>query len=114
VSLTNPDGEKAYPIASFHVVLAPQGIRGRRQASALVKFVWWAETEAQAKAEPLGYAHCPSSPAVDRSAAQDDFGRRQAGLDDGSSVTLQTTAAPPRSAVCAGGGFFSRPAVTVS
>src|SRR6266403_947681 len=59
VSLTNPDGEKAYPIASFTWFLLHKEYEDAAKASALVKFVWWAETEAQAKAEPLGYAPLP-------------------------------------------------------
>src|SRR5216117_2497334 len=47
-----------------------------------------------------------AAPAVDRSALEDDHRRRQTGVDDGSSVTLHPTAAPPRTAVCAYGGFF--------
>src|SRR5260370_98931 len=59
VSLTNPDGEKAYPIASFTWFLLRKDYDDAAKASALVKFVWWAETEGQAKAEPLGDAPLP-------------------------------------------------------
>src|SRR5437867_1365786 len=59
VSITNPDGDKAYPIASFTSLLLHQQYDDAAKATALVKFVWWAETEGQAKAEPLGYAPLP-------------------------------------------------------
>src|SRR3989441_876360 len=59
VSITNPDGEKAYPIASFTWFLLRKEHDDAAKAGALVKFVWWAETEGQAKAESLGYAPLP-------------------------------------------------------
>src|SRR5207253_9503640 len=59
VSITNPDGEKAYPIASFTWFLLRKEYDDAAKAGALVKFVWWAETEGQAKAESLGYAPLP-------------------------------------------------------
>jgi len=59
VSITNPDGEKAYPIASFTWFLLRKDYDDAAKAGALVKFVWWAETEGQTKAEPLGYAPLP-------------------------------------------------------
>src|SRR3989441_2095243 len=59
VLITNPDGDKAYPIASFTWFLLHKQYDDAAKAGALVKFVWWAETEGQAKAEPLGYAPLP-------------------------------------------------------
>ncbi len=59
VSITNPDGEKAYPIASFTWLLLLKDYDDAAKAGALVKFVWWAETEGQTKTEPLGYAPLP-------------------------------------------------------
>src|SRR2546426_926733 len=59
VSITNPDGDKAYPIASFTWFLLHKQYDDAAKAGALVKFVWWAETEGQAKAESLGYAPLP-------------------------------------------------------
>jgi len=59
VSITNPDGEKAYPIASFTWFLLRKDYDDAAKAGALVKFVWWAETEGQTKTEPLGYAPLP-------------------------------------------------------
>ena len=50
---------KAYPIASFTWFLLRKEYDDAAKAGALVKFVWWAETEGQAKAESLGYAPLP-------------------------------------------------------
>src|SRR5213594_730182 len=59
VSITNPDGEKAYPISSFTWFLLRKDHDDAAKAGALVKFVWWSETVGQAKAESLGYAPLP-------------------------------------------------------
>jgi phosphate transport system substrate-binding protein len=59
VSITNADGEKAYPISSFTWFLLHKQYDDAAKASALVRFVWWAETEGQSRAEPLGYAPLP-------------------------------------------------------
>jgi phosphate transport system substrate-binding protein len=59
VSITNPDGDTAYPIASFTWFLLHKQYSDVAKASALVKFVWWAETEGQPRAAPLGYAPLP-------------------------------------------------------
>jgi phosphate transport system substrate-binding protein len=59
VSLTNPDGDAAYPIASFTWLLLRKQYADAAKAGALVKFVWWAETEGQARCAALGYAPLP-------------------------------------------------------
>jgi len=59
VSITNADGEKAYPISSFTWFLLHKQYDAAAKARALVRFVWWAETEGQSRAEPLGYAPLP-------------------------------------------------------
>ena len=62
VSLTNPPGDEAYPIASFTWLLVykdqPNELKGR----ALVRFVWWMSHEGQKYADELLYAPLP--PAV--------------------------------------------------
>ena len=59
VSLTNPPGEDAYPIASFTWLLVykdqPDELKGR----ALVKFLWWMSHEGQKYADDLLYAPLP-------------------------------------------------------
>ena len=60
VSITNPDGDKAYPIASFTWFLLRKQYDDPAKASELVRFVWWAETAGQGRAAPLGYAPLPT------------------------------------------------------
>ncbi len=60
VSITNADGENAYPISSFTWFLLRMTYDNAARAGALVKFVWWAETEGQARAAHLGYAPLPT------------------------------------------------------
>ena len=59
VSLTNPPGDEAYPIASFTWLLVykdqPDELKGR----ALVKFLWWMSHEGQKYADDLLYAPLP-------------------------------------------------------
>ena len=59
VSITNPDGDKAYPIASFTWFLIHKQYDDPARAGALVKFVWWAETDGQSRPSELGYAALP-------------------------------------------------------
>jgi phosphate transport system substrate-binding protein len=59
VSITNPDGETAYPVSSFTWLLLRKTYDDAAKAAALVKFVWWAETEGQSRAGSLGYAPLP-------------------------------------------------------
>jgi len=60
VSLTNPDGANAYPIATMTWLLLHKDYADASKAKALVQFVWWAETEGQGKAPTLGYAPLPA------------------------------------------------------
>ena len=60
VSLTNPPGDAAYPVASFTWLLVyreqPDPVKGQ----ALVKFLWWATHEGQRYPSDLLYAPLPS------------------------------------------------------
>jgi len=60
VSLTNPAGADAYPIATMTWLLLHKTYSDAAKAKALVQFVWWAETDGQAKAPGLGYAQLPT------------------------------------------------------
>ncbi len=60
VSITNPDGANAYPIATMTWLLLHKSYADAAKAKALVQFVWWAETEGQVKAPALGYAPLPA------------------------------------------------------
>lgn len=59
VSITDPDGDKAYPIASFTWFLIRKQYDDAAKAGELVKFVWWAENDGQSRATDLGYAPLP-------------------------------------------------------
>jgi phosphate transport system substrate-binding protein len=59
VSITNSPGAQAYPAASFTWLLIHKTYADSVKGRALVQFVWWAETDGQAKAPELGYAPLP-------------------------------------------------------
>ena len=59
ISITNPDGADAYPIATMTWLLLHRTYADAAKATALVKFVWWAETAGQSRANELGYAALP-------------------------------------------------------
>jgi len=61
VSIVNPDGADAYPIASFTWLLLHKQYDDAAKAQALAKFVWWAETAGQARCADLGYAPLPEA-----------------------------------------------------
>ncbi len=59
VSITNPDGKGAYPIASFTWLLFYQNPSDKQTARTMVEFVRWALTDGQKFAPDLGYAPLP-------------------------------------------------------
>lgn len=61
VSITDPSGDDAYPIASFTWLLLHREYEDEDadKARALAHFVWWALTEGQSAAPELGYAPLP-------------------------------------------------------
>ena len=59
VSITNAPGAQAYPAASFTWLLVHKTYADSAKGRALVQFIWWAETDGQAKAPELGYAPLP-------------------------------------------------------
>ncbi|MBI1967675.1 MAG: phosphate ABC transporter substrate-binding protein PstS [Gemmatimonadetes bacterium] len=61
VSITNPGGAQAFPIASFTWLLVRKEYPDAVQARELVKFIWWSLTEGQAQAPRLGYAPLPKA-----------------------------------------------------
>ena len=64
VSLTNPSGANAYPIASFTWLLLYKQPQDKAQGRVLVEFVKWALVDGQKFARELGYAPLPQ-PVVD-------------------------------------------------
>ena len=60
VSLTNPPGEQAYPIASFTWLLVYRDQPSEAKGKALVKFLWWAIHDGQKYPGTLLYAPLPA------------------------------------------------------
>ena len=59
VSITNPPGDDAYPVASFTWLLLYQDAKDKAAAKIMVDFTKWALTEGQKYAADLGYAPLP-------------------------------------------------------
>jgi len=59
VSITNPPGEDAYPIASFTWLLVPDQIKDEAKRKALAGFLQWMLGEGQKMTEALQYAPLP-------------------------------------------------------
>ncbi len=60
VSLTNPPGDDAYPIASFTWLLVYKDQPDEVKGKALVKFLWWAAHDGQKYTADLLYAPLPA------------------------------------------------------
>ncbi len=58
VSITNPAGEKSYPISSFTWILIPEKT-GPMKQQAVKDFLRWMLTEGQSYAEPAGFTKLP-------------------------------------------------------
>jgi phosphate transport system substrate-binding protein len=59
VSITNPPGKDAYPIASFTWLLLYENPQDKAQAKIMVEFMQWALSDGQKHAKELGYAPLP-------------------------------------------------------
>jgi phosphate transport system substrate-binding protein len=59
VSITDPPGAAAYPIATFTWLLIPQKARGEGQRKVLTGFLRWSLTDGQKMVAALGYAPVP-------------------------------------------------------
>jgi phosphate transport system substrate-binding protein len=64
VSITNPPGKDAYPIASFTWLLFYENAQDKNQSKVMMEFMKWALTEGQKYARDLGYAPLPQ-PLID-------------------------------------------------
>jgi phosphate transport system substrate-binding protein len=60
VSLTNPPGDEAYPVASFTWILVYKDQANEAKGRALAKFLWWMSHEGQKYADDLLYAPLPA------------------------------------------------------
>jgi phosphate transport system substrate-binding protein len=61
VSITNPPGKGAYPIASFTWLLIPTKIDDPARQRAITGFLRWMLTDGQGMVEALGYAKLPKA-----------------------------------------------------
>ena len=61
VSIVDPAGEKAYPIATFTWLLVYQDAFDATRGKALADFLWWAIHDGQQYAGQLGYAPLPGA-----------------------------------------------------
>jgi phosphate transport system substrate-binding protein len=61
VSLTNPPGAQAYPIAGFTWLLVHKDSKDKAKGTALINFLRWALTDGQRLATQLDYAPLPKS-----------------------------------------------------
>src|SRR5512137_2200755 len=59
VSVTDPSGKNAYPIASFTYLLVHKDAKDKAKGDALVSFLWWSVHAGQELAIPLDYAPLP-------------------------------------------------------
>ena len=61
VSITDPAGADAYPIASFTWLLVPARIKDAEKGAAIKKFLAWMLADGQQLTAPLNYAPLPAS-----------------------------------------------------
>ncbi|MBI4852756.1 MAG: phosphate ABC transporter substrate-binding protein PstS [Acidobacteria bacterium] len=59
VSITDAEGDTAYPISSYTYLLVYQDMSGKVKAESLAKFLKWATTDGQKIAKDLNYAPLP-------------------------------------------------------
>ncbi len=59
VSITNPEGKDAYPIAGFTYLLVHKDAKDKSKGTAIINFLRWAITDGQKLATPLDYAPLP-------------------------------------------------------
>lgn len=61
ISITNADGEDAYPIASYTYILIYKEQQNAQKGKALVDFLWWAIHDGSKFAKDLHYAPLPEA-----------------------------------------------------
>ncbi len=58
-SITDAEGEKAYPISAFTYLLVYADLQDPKKGPALAEFMWWAVHDGQKECEALNYAPLP-------------------------------------------------------
>lgn len=61
VSLTNPPGERSYPISSFTWILTADNLESTTKQEAMKEFLRWTLNEGQNYIEPTGFARLPKA-----------------------------------------------------
>ena len=64
VSITNPDGKAAYPIASFTWLFIPSKFSDPAKRDVVKDFLKWMMTDGQQSCEALAYAKLPKEVVV--------------------------------------------------
>jgi phosphate transport system substrate-binding protein len=60
ISITNPSGKDAYPIATYTWLLLPEQMQDKNRKAVLLDLVRWMLTSGQKKCSALGYAPLPA------------------------------------------------------
>lgn len=60
VSITDADGDAAYPISAFTYLLVYEDMADKAKGQALAKFLWWGLHDGQKLGAPLHYAELPA------------------------------------------------------
>jgi len=110
VSITNPGGAQAYPISSS-LAARPETITPTPRRPRAGEIHLWSLTQGQRTDRSSAMRRSPRRCRPGSRQLSRRYGRRQAGLDDGSSITLKPTAAPPVRRYRPCGDFFCAPAV---
>jgi ABC-type phosphate transport system substrate-binding protein len=61
ISITNPPGERAYPIASFTWLLVPESAKSAEKQEAMRQFLHWILSSGQNYAATFGFAPLPAA-----------------------------------------------------
>jgi len=59
ISITNPPGERSYPIASFTWLLVPEGTESAEKQDAMRQFLYWMLSTGQSYAPTFGFVPLP-------------------------------------------------------
>jgi phosphate transport system substrate-binding protein len=60
ISITDAEGDAAYPIAAFTYVLVYQDMSDANKGGALARFLWWGIHDGQKLGAPLDFAPLPA------------------------------------------------------
>jgi phosphate transport system substrate-binding protein len=61
ISITNPPGERSYPIASLTWLLVPEGTKSAEKQEAMRQFLYWMLSTGQSYAATFGFVQLPAA-----------------------------------------------------